>query len=55
MHPTLGGRGGCQWYVPAFAHELRYGRAEEASARTAHVASSMGLIRFDPQERRLRP
>ncbi|MFD3656699.1 hypothetical protein [Streptomyces sp. NPDC058620] len=28
--------------------------AEEASAYAARIASSMGLIRFDPQERLLR-
>jgi hypothetical protein len=29
--------------------------AEEASAYAAQTASSMGLVCFDPQERRLRP
>jgi hypothetical protein len=47
--PLIGEACGPLIYFP-----MRYSMAEEASAYAAHVASSMGLVCFDPQERRLR-
>ncbi|KMS92088.1 hypothetical protein ACZ91_05840 [Streptomyces regensis] len=47
--PLIGEARGPLIYFP-----MRYSMAEEASAYAVHVAASMGLICFDPQERRLR-
>lgn len=40
---------------PVIYFALRWDRAEEASAYAAALADSMGLVCFDPQQRRLRP
>jgi hypothetical protein len=40
---------------PFIYFPMRYSRAVEASAYAAEVASSMGLVCFDPQIGRLRP
>lgn len=40
---------------PLIYFPMAWSRADEASAFAAEVASSMGLICFDPQARRLRP
>ncbi|MBO0657240.1 hypothetical protein J1792_32365 [Streptomyces triculaminicus] len=40
---------------PLIYFPVRYSMADEASAYAAHVASSMRLVCYDPQEQRLRP
>ncbi|MEY9965715.1 hypothetical protein ABIA33_003761 [Streptacidiphilus sp. MAP12-16] len=44
----------CEASGPLIYVPMRYSMAEEASAFAAQLASSMGLICFDPQARQLR-
>ncbi|MEV4443496.1 hypothetical protein AB0K09_31795 [Streptomyces sp. NPDC049577] len=46
--PLIGAAKGPLFYFP-----MRYSMADEASAHAAEVASSMGLVCFDPQVQRL--
>jgi hypothetical protein len=48
--PLIAGASG-----PLLYFGMSWRMAEEASAYAAQTASSMGLVCFDPQERRLRP
>lgn len=48
--PLIGEASGPLVYFP-----MRWSMAEEASAYAATLADSMGLICFDPQQKRLRP
>jgi hypothetical protein len=48
--PLIAGAGGPLVYIP-----MGWSAADEVSAHAAALADSMGLVCFDPQQKRLRP